>query len=476
VRANSEARRILIIDDERPILMTLEALLTRHGYQTDTATTATLGLRAMKTNPAALVLLDLQLPDADGLETLERLKKDFGDSQVIILTAHDSLNNAIESIKRGAFHFISKPYAPEELLSLVEQALEKRSLLQETQALREKAEQLEKRLELAETRLAPVFKSKVMQEMEELIGAMAPSDANVLITGESGVGKEVVANVIHSKSRRAGKPLVKLNCAAFPQTMIESELFGYVKGAFTGAMNDFPGMIAEARGGTLFLDEISEMPADLQTRFLRVLQEREYRSLGSTRILKADFRVITATNRPIAQALAENRLRSDLYYRINTFQIEVPPLRERKEDIPPLVNTFVQRFAKQLGKAEPTIAPEAFQKLLDYSWPGNVRELQNAIEYAVVLARNDIIGIKELPTEIQLPPALQTSPAPVRRSGVASLDDMERETILQALTQTHGNKKKAAELLGIQRPTLYNKMKRYAIRFDGGTGAVPSQI
>ena len=463
MRANSEARRILVIDDERPILMTLEALLSRHGYQTETATTATLGLRAMKTNPAALVLLDLQLPDADGLETLERLKKDFGDSQVIILTAHDSLNNAIESIKRGAFHFISKPYAPEELLSLAEQALEKRSLLQETQALREKAEQLEKRLELAETRLAPVFKSKVMQEMEELIGAMAPSDANVLITGESGVGKEVVANVIHSKSRRAGKPLVKLNCAAFPQTMIESELFGYVKGAFTGAMNDFPGMIAEARGGTLFLDEISEMPADLQTRFLRVLQEREYRSLGSTRMLKADFRVITATNRPIAQALAENRLRSDLYYRINTFQIEVPPLRERKEDIPPLVNTFVQRFAKQLGKAEPTIAPEAFQKLLDYSWPGNVRELQNAIEYAVVLARNDIIGIKELPAEIQLPPALQTSPAPVRRSGVASLDDMERETILQALTQTHGNKKKAAELLGIQRPTLYNKMKRYAI-------------
>ena len=463
MRANSEARRILIIDDERPILMTLEALLTRHGYQTETATTATLGLRAMKTNSAALVLLDLQLPDADGLETLERLKKDFGDSQVIILTAHDSLNNAIESIKRGAFHFISKPYASEELLSLVEQALEKRSLLQETQALREKAEQLEKRLELAETRLAPVFKSKVMQEMEELIGAMAPSDANVLITGESGVGKEVVANVIHSKSRRAGKPLVKLNCAAFPQTMIESELFGYVRGAFTGAMNDFPGMIAEASGGTLFLDEISEMPADLQTRFLRVLQEREYRSLGSTRMLKADFRVITATNRPIAQALAENRLRSDLYYRINTFQIEVPPLRERKEDIPPLVNTFVQRFAKQLGKAEPTIAPEAFQKLSDYSWPGNVRELQNAIEYAVVLARNDIIGIKELPAEIQLPPALQTSPAPMRRSGVASLDDMERETILQALTQTHGNKKKAAELLGIQRPTLYNKMKRYAI-------------
>src|SRR5882672_1031908 len=328
-----ETRRILIIDDERPILLTLEALLSRYGFETETAATAAAGLKALKNKAASLVLLDLQLPDAEGLQMLDQLKTERPETQVIILTAHDTLNNAIESIKRGAFHFISKPYAPEELLSLVEQALEKRSLLQETQALREKAEQLE----MAETRLAPVFKSKVMQEMEELIGAMAPSDANVLITGESGVGKEVVANVIHSKSRRAGKPLVKLNCAAFPQTMIESELFGYVKGAFTGAMNDFPGMIAEARDGTLFLDEISEMPADLQTRFLRVLQEREYRSLGSTRMLKADFRVITATNRPIAQALAENRLRSDLYYRINTFQIEVPPLRERKQDIPPLV-------------------------------------------------------------------------------------------------------------------------------------------
>src|SRR6476619_1479696 len=458
VRTNSESRRILIIDDERPILMTLEALLNRHGYQTETAATATLGLRAMKARPAALVLLDLQLPDADGLETLDRLKKDFADSQVIILTAHDSLNNAIESIKRGAFHFISKPYAPEELLSLVEQALEKRSLLQETQALREKAEQLEKRLELAETRLAPVFKSKVMQELEELIGAMAPSDANVLITGESGVGKEVVANVIHSKSRRAGKPMIKLNCAAFPQAMIESELFGYVKGAFTGAMNDFQGMIAAAAGSSLFLDEISEMPAELQTRFLRVLQEREYRPLGSTKTLKADFRVIAAPNRPVSSALAENRLRADLYYRLNTFQIEIPPLRERKEDIPPLVSNFLKRFANELGKPEPEIAPEAFQKLLDYSWPGNVRELQNAMEYAVVLARKDKISVKELPAEVQLPAALQQ----VDRSangGVQNLDDLERNAIIQALAQCHGNKKKAAQVLGIQRPTLYNKMK-----------------
>jgi transcriptional regulator with PAS, ATPase and Fis domain len=274
----------------------------------------------------------------------------------------------------------------------------------------------------------------------------------------------VIANTIHQRSRRADKAMVKLNCAAFPQAMIEGELFGYVKGAFTGATNDFPGMIAEADGSTLFLDEISDMPADLQTRFLRVLQEREFRPLGSTRMLKADFRVIAATNRPIPQALSENRLRSDLYYRLNTFQIEVPPLRDRKQDIPPLVTSFVKQFAQQLGKAAPVVGPDAFQKLLDYAWPGNVRELQNAMEYAVVLCQQDVITVKELPAEVQLPLALQQSERTTAvRAGVQSLDDVERATILQALAQCHGNKKKAAELLGIQRPTLYNKLKRYAI-------------
>src|ERR1700726_1849293 len=431
----TENRRIVIIDDERPILLTLDALLGRHGYQPDTAATASYGLRRLKETSPAVVLLDLQLPDAEGLEALDQIKAEHPDTQVIILTAHDSLNNAIESIKRGAYHFISKPYAPEELLSLVEKALEKQSLLRETQELRQKTEQLEKRLEMAETRLTPVFKSKSMQEIEELINAMAPSEANVLITGESGVGKEVIANLVHHRSRRSERPMVKLNCAAFPQTMIEGELFGYVKGAFTGAMNDFPGMIAEARGSTLFLDEISDMPADLQTRFLRVLQEREYRPLGSTRTLKADFRVIAATNRPVASALAENRLRADLYYRLNTFQIEIPPLRERKEDIPPLVSTFLKRFAKELGKPEPEIAPEAFQKMLDYAWPGNVRELQNALEYAVVLARQNLIGVKELPAEVQLPTVLQQSErgGSTSRQGAQTLDDVERSAILQAL-------------------------------------------
>src|SRR5881398_4224171 len=456
--------RVLIIDDECPVLMTLEALLKRHGYHVDTAPTAAQGLKLLKSKTPTLVLLDLRLPDADGLEMLDRIKSEVPKVQVIILTAHDSLHNAIESIKRGAYHFISKPYSPEELLSLVEKALETKFLLREAAELREKTERLEKRLEIAEARPTPIFKSKQMQEIEELIDAMAPSDANVLIVSESGVGKEVIANAIHARSRRAGQPVVKLNCAAFPQTMIEGELFGYVKGAFTGAMQDFPGMIGAADGGTLFLDEISDMPADLQTRFLRVLQERDYRPLASTQTMKADFRAIASTNRPITQSLAENRLRSDLYYRLNTFQIEVPPLRKRKQDIPLLIAAFVKQFAQQLGKPEPDISPEAFQKLLDYSWPGNVRELQNAIEYAVVLARQGMIGVQELPAEIQLPPALQQAEiAGLPRMGVQSLDDVERTAIIQALAECHGNKKKAAELLGIQRPTLYNKMKRYAI-------------
>jgi len=462
----TETRRILIIDDERPILMTLEALLGRHGYHPEVAANASTGMRLLQSKPFALVLLDLQLPDADGLQMLEQIKVDHPDIQVIILTAHDSLNNAIESIKRGAYHFISKPYAPEELLSLVEKALEKQALLRETIELRQTAQNLKRRLAQAETRDAPVFKSKVMRQIDDLITAMAPSEASVLITGESGVGKEVIANVIHNRSRRAEKPMVKLNCSAFPQAMIEGELFGYMKGAFTGATNDFRGMIAEAEGSTLFLDEISEMPAELQTRFLRVLQEREFRPLGSTRTLKADFRVVAATNRPVDQALVENRLRSDLYYRLNTFQIELPPLRERKEDIPPLVATFVKSFARQLGKVEPEISPEAFQKLLDYGWPGNVRELQNAMEYAVVLARQNQITVKELPAEVQLPIPLQKTERAARQTNgpARSLYAMERNAILDALAQCHGNKKKAAELLGIQRPTLYNKMRRYEIQ------------
>ena len=472
--ANEDAatEKILLVDDDRSILITLGGLLERHGYRVSSASTAAGGTASLHKEHPDVALLDLGLPDANGLETLATFRTEQPKIPVIVLTAQDSLDNAIESIKRGAFHFISKPYVPEELLSLIRRALEQSELVKETARLRTHAAELSKRLQAAEQQLAPTFSSLRMRELEDLIRRVAPTDANVFLVGESGVGKEVMANQIHRLSLRAGAPLVKLNCGAFPANMIESELFGYVKGAFTGAQSDFPGMIAEADGGTLFLDEIVEMQPELQTRFLRVLQEREYRPLGHTKTHKANFRLISATNRPIPYALRNGLLRQDLYYRINTFQVEIPTLRERKDEIPSLVATFIRRFSKQLAKAEPQITAGAFQRLMEYEWPGNIRELQNAIEYGVVLAHNGWIDEKQLPKELLIPPILRN--ASVKVSNVAfnalasepetlNLDEREKEAILEALAKAHGNKKKAAQLLGIHRPTLYSKLKRYGI-------------
>jgi DNA-binding NtrC family response regulator len=468
--ATPQAKKVLIIDDERPILMTLEALLTRHGYEVQGARTAAQGLDLAGRQPGpALILLDIGLPDASGLDVLTKIKEIAPAAQTIVLTAQDSLSNAIQSIKLGAFHFISKPYAPEELLSLMRRAFEQQDLVRETASLREQAKDLKARLKKAEAQLAPVFKNRRMVEMEEFIAQIAPSEANVLVTGESGVGKEVVANLLHERSRRAKGPLVKLNCAALPSHLIEGELFGYVKGAFTGAVNDFPGMIAAASGGTLFLDEIAEMPATLQTRFLRVLQEREFRPLGSTKTLKADFRLVAATNQSIKRALREGMLRPDLYYRVNTFQIEVPALRERPEDIAPLAALFIRRYAGQMGRNEPRLTSEALACLRNFSWPGNVRQLQNAIEYAVVLAKEDVITEGSLPPEVLRPATSSEEPSPRddpdagAAASTLNLDDRERQAIQQALDQTRGNKLRAARILGIHRPTLYNKMKRYGI-------------
>jgi DNA-binding NtrC family response regulator len=469
--ANEAATKtILLVDDDRSILITLGGLLERHGYRVTSAATAAGGITALRKEHPDLVLLDLGLPDAHELEALATFRKENEVIPIIVLTAQDSLDNAIESIKRGAFHFISKPYVPEELLSLIGRALEQRELVKETARLRTHAAELSKRLLAAEQQLAPSFSSPRMKELEDLIRRFAPTDANVFLVGESGVGKEVMANQIHRLSHRAGASLVKLNCGAFPANMIESELFGYVKGAFTGALNDFPGMIAEADGGTLFLDEIAEMPPELQTRFLRVLQEREYRPLGHTKTHKANFRLISATNRPITYALRNGLLRQDLYYRVNTFQIEIPPLRERKDEIPSLVSTFIRRFSKQLGKAEPQMTAAAFQRLMDYEWPGNIRELQNAIEYGVVLAHDGWIDEKQLPKELLMPLILRSASfqanaaiSHVSEKETLNLDERERNAILEALAKTHGNKKKAAQMLGIHRPTLYSKLKRYGI-------------
>lgn len=458
-------RKVLIVDDDRSIQATLGGWLQRHGYVISSAITASAGLAALSREEPDVVLLDLGLPDADGLEALVEIHSRRPEVAVIIVTAQDSLDNAIESIKRGAFHFISKPYVPEELLSLIRRASEQRELVRETAKLRTQAELLSRRLEAAEQQLAPSFPSGKMKEVEALICRVAPTDANVLLLGESGVGKEVMANRIHRLSCRADRPIVRLNCAAFPENLIEGELFGYVKGAFTGAVNDFPGMIAQAQGGTLFLDEIVEMPVELQTRFLRALQEREFRALGSTRTVMADFRLIAATNRPIAEALRQGALRRDLFYRINTFQIEIPPLRERKEDIPSLAITFLRQFACRAGKPEPRIEPDAFAKLIAYDWPGNIRELQNTMEYGVVLSRDGRITEKELPKELLLAPELRAAATACGEGGAQTFDleVREREAILLALSKTGGNKKKAAQLLGIYRPTLYSKLKRFGI-------------
>ncbi len=456
-----EGSRVLVVDDERPVLMTLEALLQRRGFEVRTAGTAGAVAPLLRRWGAELVLLDLGLPDADGMDLLRQIRGEFPGVQVLILTANDSLANAIESIKLGAFHFVSKPYAPEELLSLMGRALEQRRLEREAFHLREESARLARRLAEVEKRGEPVFESRQMRQLEEMLQRVAPSDANVLVLGESGVGKEVLAERIHRLSRRAQGPLVRLNCAAFPANMIEAELFGYARGAFTGAVTDFPGMIAEADGGTLFLDEVAEMPPELQTRFLRVLQEREYRSLGSTRTRKSDFRLVAATNRVVGDAVRSGALRQDFYYRLNTFQIEIPPLRRRREDIPGLVARFVSRFAARQGVEAPLIHPEAMARLCEYAWPGNIRELQNAIEYAVILADARGIGLKQLPVELQAPPELREA---LEQSGSGRrLEERERETILQTLLETRGNKKRAAELLGIQRPTLYAKLRQYGI-------------
>ena len=458
---NDRPPTIVVIDDERTVQATLSAVLQRNKFAVEIAPNAAQGRRKVLETKPDLVLLDLGLPDADGLEVLKELKTAQPGLPVIILTAHDSLANAIEAIKLGAFHFLSKPYAVEELVSLCRRALEQQALVAKTVVLEKEKAQLQHKLSAAEEQLAPVTISKQMRDLGQLIARVAPSEANVLLTGESGVGKEVIARRIHDLSTRAGATMVKLNCGAFPSNMIEGELFGYAKGAFTGAVTAFPGMVAEADGGTLFLDEVTEMPVELQTRFLRVLQDREYRPLGTTKNLAVNFRLIAACNRPPAAAVQEGRLRQDLYFRLKTFEMEVPPLRERREDLAKLTDTFLHRFAQQLGKTAPQLEPEVLELLRAYAWPGNVRELQNAIEHALVLCDEPVLRARHLPREIQTP---DLAPSPAIRAGTSgSFVDAERETLIEALRKADGNKAKAARMLGIHRATIYAKIRQFGL-------------
>ncbi len=458
---SSTPHKIVVIDDERTIQATLTAVLGRNGFAVECAPTAAQGQRKIIEVKPHLVLLDLGLPDADGLEVLKAIKADHPALPVMILTAHDSLANAIESIKLGAFHFLPKPYAVEELVALCRRALEQQALIEQTVTLTREKEQLQVKLRAAEEQLAPVAISRRMREVEQLLARVAPTEANVLLTGESGVGKEVFARNVHGRSARAGATMVKLNCSAFPANMIEAELFGYAKGAFTGAVTAFPGMLAEANGGTLFLDEITEMPVELQTRFLRVLQEREYRPLGTTKNRPVDFRLIAACNRQPALAVQDGRLRQDLYFRLKTFEVEIPPLRERREDLPKLIDTFLRQFAQQLSRPVPTLEAEVLELLRTYPWPGNVRELQNAIEHALILCDGPTLLARHLPREIQTPDLARSTA--LRPTSPSSFADAERETLLEALRRARGNKAEAARQLGIHRATIYAKIKQFGL-------------
>ena len=457
---SNHAQTIVVIDDERTVQATLTAVLQKNGFAVEVAPNAAQGLRKVAALNPDLVLLDLELPDADGLEVLKELKAAQPDLPVMILTAHDSLANAIESIKLGAFHFLSKPYAAEELISLCRRALERKALVARAGALEMEKAQLQDRLRAAEEQLRPVAISRRMREVEQLISRVAPTEANILLTGESGVGKEVVARRIHEQSARAGATMVALNCASFPANMIEAELFGYAKGAFTGAVTAFPGMLAETHGGTLFLDEVTEMPVELQTRFLRVLQDRTCRPLGTTKSRPVDFRLIAASNRPVAAAVQDGRLRQDFYFRLKTFEIEIPPLRERREDLAKLTDTFLRHFARQLGKPAPQIDAEALELLRAYPWPGNVRELQNAIEHALVLCDGPLLS-RHLPREIQTP---DLAPAAIfNHVAPVSFSDAERGALIAALRRADGNKAQAAKLLGIHRGTIYAKIQKFGL-------------
>ena len=372
--------RILVVDDESVIAENLRLTLEREGYDVETAGNTVGAMLRMETREFALGIVDLILPDGDGLHLLRLLKAKDPSIEVIIMTGHGSISKAVEATKQGAFYFVAKPFDADEMLMLVGKALERRRLLAETSDLRRKLAEQAAYGEM-------LGSSPAIKRVFEMLESVASSDANVLIVGESGTGKELAANAVHAKSTRVDGPMVKINCAALPKDLIESELFGHVKGAFTGASTDKSGLLEEAHRGSLLLDEITEMPLDLQAKLLRVLEDRTVRRLGGAKTVPVDFRLICSTNREPEVALREGRLRQDLYFRINTVTVALPSLRDRTGDIPLLAKSFLERFRAKHGREVETHRPEAYRRLLSYGWPGNIRELEHAIERAVLVAR-----------------------------------------------------------------------------------------
>src|SRR5712691_11436502 len=454
-KTKSQDVRILVVDDEPMMSDSLRQHLIDEGYTVDTAASGAEAIDLFDGGAHHLVICDVQLPDMDGLTLLRHMKDAKPNAEVIVVTGYGSVQTAVEAIKAGAFYFVEKPFDFEELLPLAEKALERRELVAETASMRR---QLSTRAEYFNI----IGSSKQMQTIYETIESVAKSDANVLIVGESGTGKELIANAIHYNSLRSKKTFIKVNCAALPKELIESELFGHTKGAFTGAHADKEGLVQHAAGGSLMLDEIAEMPVELQPKLLRVLQERSYRKIGSEKTYAVDFRLITSTNRLPADAIREGLLRDDLFYRISTITIHVPPLRERSEDIQLLTEHFLKMYAKKYDRPITGVSQAAYQKLFAHIWPGNVRELQNVIERAVLLAKGNRVEPLDLPFDNgTLPEGSEAATWDVPPN--MTLEDIERLVIERTLQRTGGNKQAAANLLGIYRPRLYSKIRKYNI-------------
>jgi DNA-binding NtrC family response regulator len=429
---------ILVIDDDAEIRELLVQILTRAGHQVSQVKDAASLKDGFARLQPDVVLLDYKLPDATGLDLLPLIKKEWPESEVIMMTGHATYDVAVEAIKRGAFHFQEKPFDPESLLNLIKRAVEIRTLRE------------------AVSTANAIFACDAMKNVVRTVRRVAPSDVSILITGESGTGKEVIADLIHTSSARATGPLIKINCAALPRELIESELFGSVKGAFTGAHSDREGLFRQSEGGTLLLDELSEMPIDTQSKLLRVLQEKEVRPVGGRTSYKTDCRIIAATNRKVEDAIRDGKLREDLYYRISAVSVHLPPLRERREDVIPLATAFLKRYAAQANRDLIGFSDEAAERLRSFDWPGNVRQLQNEVQRAVLLSESKTVEAADL--SISSPASEVTGD-----TSFTLLEGVERNTIVQMLKETGGNKLETAKRLGIGRQTLYNKIKAYGI-------------
>jgi DNA-binding NtrC family response regulator len=441
--------RILVVDDEAAMREALNDWLKEDGYDVGLATDGRQAIDMAMKKGWDVILLDLKMPGMDGIETLRRLKgKDVDtDAEILMMTAYATVDTAVQAMKEGAFDYLVKPFAPEEVEVQIKKIVAHRELVLENILLRQK---LEERSDYDEI----IGKSDPMQEIFTLITQVAPTDSTVLITGESGTGKELIAQAIHGNSQRCYMPFIAVSCGALPDSLLESELFGYEKGAFTGAEFTKKGRFELADKGTIFLDEIGDISLKTQVDLLRVLQQKAFRRLGGQEEIEVDVRILAATNRDLKQAISENRFREDLYYRLNVISIHVPPLRERKEDIPLLVKAFIRRYCLEMNKEAVNISPSALNSLIDYDWPGNVRELENVIERALVIGRGPEIVVDDLPFK---------SKEIVSDMTPDSLKMLEKMHIHKVLKKTDWNISKTARLLEIDRQTLYNKIEKYNI-------------